>query len=711
MQDQTPPPKLEQLIPDEAIENPERWAEDAEPATPAEPATGEQDGSGLAPDSPLDPEAGLTLGWPDDLDLVPPPPLEPREGEEQLADTPPGPSDPDRPQREGEGQRVRVEVGKLLVLEFANDDNGHSFPQQAEFVERFRALSTIQQLSGEDANVAQLAARAREDEVLLERLLRNYGYYDSQVIRSLGERGAREEGPRDGGAREDGVLPPARFVIIPGERYRFGAIDLGLLADAPDAATLRAAFEILTGDPLSNDRIVHERADLDRALGESGYPFATIAAPELLIDHERMEGDLAMPVDPRGKYVFDEVTSNLPQFLSGSHIARIARFEPGDTYQRSLETDLRQAIIATGLVSTVSLAAREVVPPADGQPGRVAVDVTMVPAKARTIAGGIGYGSDDGLKVQASWEHRNLFPPEGALKARVIAGTREQLAGVSFTRRNFRARDQLLILDAYASNIKSEAVDARTVALRGTFERISNLLFQKPFSWELGAEALYTDERNRVIGGIARPRQTYRVGALFGRATIDATDSLLDPSTGYRLSLFVSPEFSRSEGSNTFYERLQADASVYQSVGEGVVLAARTRFATIQGARTLQIAPSRRLYAGGASSVRGFGYQAVGPRNDLGEPTGGRSLVEFSAEARIRTGLFDGALSVVPFFDLGAVSINNWPDFHFVKYGAGAGIRYDSGFGPIRVDLGIPLNRDKMFDSAFAVYVSLGQAF
>ena len=82
-----------------------------------------------------------------------------------------------------------------------------------------------------------------------------------------------------------------------------------------------------------------------------------------------------------------------------------------------------------------------------------------------------------------------------------------------------------------------------------------------------------------------------------------------------------------------------------------------------------------------------------------------------SAEARIDTGFFDGALQVVPFFDLGTVSIDNTPDFRFVKYGAGLGIRYKTGFGPIRVDVGVPLNRNPMFDSPIAVYVSLGQAF
>jgi translocation and assembly module TamA len=174
---------------------------------------------------------------------------------------------------------------------------------------------------------------------------------------------------------------------------------------------------------------------------------------------------------------------------------------------------------------------------------------------------------------------------------------------------------------------------------------------------------------------------------------------------------FVAPEISRSLGDETIYLRNQLDAAYYQSVGGKVVMAARSRFASIQGARTFQVAPSRRLYAGGGGSVRGYGYQAVGPRNDFGEPTGGRSLVEFSLEARIDTGLFDDALQIVPFIDMGTVSLDPLPDFGFVKYGAGVGVRYKTGFGPIRVDVGVPLNRDPMFDSPVAVYVSLGQAF
>src|SRR5690606_25972120 len=140
-------------------------------------------------------------------------------------------------------------------------------------------LSTVEEYDGDDDNLGQLSARAKADEDLLNRLLRAYGYYDALVLRSVGGSDAEEEGADE---------PRVRFDIIPGTQYTFGAIELGDLESAgSDYALLRNDFEIRTGDPLLSDKIVEERYDLDEALGENGYPFAAIADPELLVDHDR----------------------------------------------------------------------------------------------------------------------------------------------------------------------------------------------------------------------------------------------------------------------------------------------------------------------------------------------------------------------------------------------------------------------------------------
>ena len=687
-QDPQAPERLEDLIPDSALEDPEAWAQQGVDA-PAE------DTSEDIPDpsTPIADPIGIEIAWPDELEIDGFEALEPEE-EIEFADL-----DTGAPVIAFEDAEVE-KLADNLVLGFPQAEP--PFSERGDFVARYEALSTIEELDDSDANVAQLAARAREDEELLGNLLRVYGYYDGEIIRSIGT-----VAPGDEVALE---RPSVRFDIIPGARFRYGTIDLGNLDAAPDYALLRDTFDIQPGDFLQSDKILQEQFNLDRALGENGYAFAEIDEPELLIDHDRNEGDLTLPVEPGGKYVFGEVVSSDPDFLSGRHIASIARFEPGETYQRSLSLDLRRAVTATGLVSAVSVTPREVQAPVGDEPGVVAMDVEMTRAKLRTIAGAIGYGSEEGFRVQASWEHRNIFPPEGSLRVRGIAGTQEQLAGITFRKNNFGGRDKVLTLDAYASNVDNVAYEARTVAITGTYERSSTLLFQKPLAWALGAEILATDERNRVISGIPRPRQTYFIAAVFGRATIDTTDSLLNPTQGFRLTGYLAPETSRTAGQQYYYLRNQADASYYKSVGSDTVLAGRVRFASIPGAPLFAIAPSRRLYAGGGASVRGYGYQAVGPRNDLGEPVGGRSLVEASVEARVGTGFFDGALSVVPFFDVGSVSIESTPNFRYIKYGAGVGVRYESGFGPLRLDVGVPLNPEPD-DAPVAVYVSLGQAF
>ena len=89
---------------------------------------------------------------------------------------------------------------------------------------------------------------------------------------------------------------------------------------------------------------------------------------------------------------------------------------------------------------------------------------------------------------------------------------------------------------------------------------------------------------------------------------------------------------------------------------------------------------------------------------------GGRGLAEFALEARIRLRQFGGNFGIVPFFDGGSLSTDVTPSFSDWRFGAGLGLRYYSSFGPIRIDVGFPLNRQQG-DGPVAVTVSLGQAF
>jgi translocation and assembly module TamA len=276
---------------------------------------------------------------------------------------------------------------------------------------------------------------------------------------------------------------------------------------------------------------------------------------------------------------------------------------------------------------------------------------------------------------------------------------------VTFRRNNNGARDRILTVQALASSIDRSAFEARTISLTGRLEQTSTLIYQKLWTWSAGIDILATDELAFVPARNASVRETYFIGALSALVTYDRSNDILDPTSGFRLSGRVQPEFSLSGDANG-YMRLQFDGTYYHPLGERTVLAGRMRMGSIVGASTLAIAPSRRYYAGGGSSVRGYGFQAISPRDPGGQPLGGRSLVELAAEARVRFGVF----AVVPFVDVGTVSTSSRPDLQEWRVGAGVGVRYHSNFGPIRVDVGTPIN-PRPGDSRVAVYVSLGQAF
>jgi len=478
----------------------------------------------------------------------------------------------------------------------------------------------------------------------------------------------------------------------------------GIESAGEDAPELRAAFAVKAGDPVVAEQVIAAGVALKVALGEEGFALAEVGEQDIVLDHESATARLVLPVRPGPVSHFGEIRVTGQPPFSSRHVSRIARFKTGDRFERSEVDDLRRALVATGLIASVET---RLVPVYGGR--TVDLAVHLEPAPMRTIAGELGYGTGEGVRVEGSWQHRNFFNPEGALTVRGVAGTQEQLAAVSFRRNNFRRRDQVLSAQVAVSNVEREAYEARTFSLSGGIERQSNFIWHKKWTWSAGAELLASDERDTLESTGEERRRTFFIAALPASLMYDGSDDLFDPTTGFRLGGRLSPELS-FQGGTFGYARAQLDASAYRPVSERVVAAGRIRMGTIFGADRDAIAPSRRFYAGGGGSVRGYGYQQLGPRDADGDPIGGRSLAEFSLEARVRLKAFGGDFGIVPFLDGGTLSTRPMPDFGNWQFGVGIGARYYSSFGPIRVDVGTPLN-PRSGDTRVAVVVSLGQAF
>ena len=558
----------------------------------------------------------------------------------------------------------------------------------APLLAQFRTLSTLEEHEGAPTNAAQIDRRARADADLLAELLRAHGFYDASVTTNVD-------------------LAGAAFVVTlnaqPGPVYRFAEVRLpGLEAAAGgDAPALRQSFGVAEQDPVNAAEVTEAEAALRVELGRRGYAFAEVGEAEVVVDHEARTATLVLPVEPAGTRRFGRILVEGTPLFSANHLGTIARFDEGEPYRTERVEDLRQALVATGLVSSVAIR-----PVARPDSDLVDLAVALEPAPMRTVAGEAGYGTGEGVRFELSWQHRNLLPPEGAVTFRGVAGTREQLVSGILRRNNFLRRDQVFTGQMAIAHIDRPAFDARTFILAGGIERQTNIIWQKAWTWSAGAELAATDERDVDIASGTTRRRTFFIGALPAFLGYDGSNDLLDPTRGFRLAARFSPEASLQAGS-FFYARAQIDGSFYQPVSDNVVLAGRTRLGTIFGASRDRIAPSRRFYAGGGGSVRGYGFQALGPRDPVfDDPIGGRSLAEFALEARVRVGDF----GIVPFLDGGNISTSPLPRFDNLRFGAGIGVRYHTRFGPIRVDLATPLN-PREGDPRVAVYVSLGQAF
>jgi translocation and assembly module TamA len=630
----------------------------------------------LDPNAPLDPMPDLGVEWPDmnapDARPEPEPGATP---ETAAAET------PDEGVSIDDSAAARRYVVRIDGLGEASSE---------ELLTAFRKQSALEEAKKKTANAAQIDRRARADAELLTSLLQSQGYYDAEV--------------------EPGIALEADVVAVslratPGPRYTFDTVEFPGLAEAGgEAGPLRDAFAVKPGDPVVAEKVIAAGVALKVALGEQGFATADIGEQDIVIDHQKMTARLVLPVTPGPVAHFGTIrVSGSPPFPA-SHVARIARFKSGDKFERSEVNDLRRALVATGLVAS---AETRIVPRDDGR--IVDIDVHLEPAPMRTVAGELGYGTGEGVRVEASWQHRNFFNPEGALTVRGVAGTQEQLAAVSLRRSNFRARDQVLTGLVSASHLDRDAYDAKTFQLSGGIERQSNFIWQKKWTWSLGGELVASDERDTIESTGERRRRTFFIVALPASLYYDGSDDLLDPKRGFRLGGRISPELSFQGG--TFpYARAQIDASAYHPLSAGVVAAGRIRLGSILGAGRDDVAPSRRFYSGGGGSVRGYGYQQLGPRYADNNPIGGRSLAEFSLATRIRLKALGGNFGLVPVLDGGTLTNGSLPDITHWQFGAGLGVRYYSSFGPIRVDVGTPLN-PRPGDSRVAVTVSLGQAF
>jgi translocation and assembly module TamA len=592
---------------------------------------------------------------------------------------------------EAEEEKDNVSIAYTVQVNGLNPADDST---DVDLADLFNDLSALKDGDGKADNAAMVRARLSADGELMQRILASEGYYDAKVDTRI-DRGEN---------RQRGQPITAIIDVVPGTRYTLADIVINAAPTVPPGL-IADNLPLKIGEPIIAQRIQGAEAAIALKLPQEGYPFAKVGQRDILLDGATGDGVYTLPVDigKRARFGGIETTGDLA--FDAEHVEVLTRFKRGDLYDSRKVDDLRQALVATGLFSTVAAEPQATGESAGDDTEYVTMLVTQQAGPPRTIAASAGYGTGEGIRLEGSWTHRNFMPPEGALTFRGVAGTKEQGVGATLRRSNAGRRDRTFELVTEVTRSNYDAFNAITGRVGARVSYDSTPIWQKKFTYAYGAELLASREDDYDFDVGDRRYDFYTILGLTGQVGMDRTDSLLDPTKGFRATALIQPEGSLA-GRFSPYARARLDVSGYYPVADNIVLAGRVRVGSIFGAARERLAPSRRFYAGGGGSVRGFGYQELGPKDPNNDPIGGRSVAEAAFETRYRFGNF----GVVGFVDAGQVYRGSTPDFSNLRFGAGIGARYYTNFGPMRFDIATPIAR-KPGEARVSVYVSIGQAF
>jgi outer membrane protein insertion porin family len=201
---------------------------------------------------------------------------------------------------------------------------------------------------------------------------------------------------------------------------------------------------------------------------------------------------------------------------------------------------------------------------------------------------------------------------------------------------------------------------------------------------------------------------TLEISSITPSIAYDTRDNPFDPQRGVFTGVSVKLATS-SLLSETDFIKATVHGSAYRKLARWIVLAISLKGGLAQGFNDTDELPLvERFFLGGRNTVRGFDQDELGPKGEDGTPTGGNAFLSGSLE--LRTHII-GGWRLVPFVDAGNVWVEPEDvDPEDLRFTAGLGLQYNTPIGPIRLDYGHKIEREKD-ESRGEVHFSIGHAF
>jgi translocation and assembly module TamA len=568
-----------------------------------------------------------------------------------------------------------------------------------------------------------VARRAAADLPRLVDALWAEGYYDAsaravvngQTI-EMGGAGLDAAARAADAARGKSVVA-IRLEVRPGAQYKIGAIrivDAHTGQPFDPELTRPRVLKLQTGDPARAGAIRDMQARLADAIREKSYPLAKVDLEEAAVHHQTQTVDLLVKVDTGPKAGFGDVAITGTRDLDPNVVRTFIYIQPGDPYSPQKIAAMRKSMGQIEAIGSTRILESDHL----DKNGNLPITAQVDERKKYAVNAAAQYSTIDGPSARADWTARNLFGGGERLRLDGMIGY-SQNGTFQPTPSKTWFDPNRMIGRLGASFVKpglwytpndylADVTLARevTTSYQAEYFNVSQYIrhrFDETFSVQGGWEI----ERGRSQDSFGKT--DYFFSGISVAARYDTTDNPLDPHRGVRV-LANGVAFPQFFGSSVPLYQGKVQTSAYYSLDEDsrYVIAGRVALGAGGGSDILAIPDNWRFFAGGGGSVRGYLYRSLAPIGWNGEPIGGQSLFETSLEARVK---ITDDIGIVPFFDAGEAYATSFPNFQqYLRMSVGLGLRYYTGFGPFRVDVAFPLERQSG-DASVALYIGIGQSF
>ena len=569
--------------------------------------------------------------------------------------------------------------------------------------------------------IRELHAAAERE---IRRALEPFGYYRPSIKAELR--------PPD----KPGEAWEAMYTIDPGQAVPIGeVVVLFTGAGAVDATLedLPDQFMPHTGSALEHTGYESAKRKLLSEVKDLGYLDAGYTEHRVEVDMLSYTANILMAIATGPRYVFGPITFDQDIFAP-EYLSRYLVLQPGEPFSQARLASQRRALSKSGHFQEVAIAPGE---PSATQPPAVPLSIRLVPFKPNRYRGRIGWGTDTEFGVQADWTRRYVGKH----------GHHFTLGGAAVQDRDRLAGDFSYMIPLDPLSGHSLELAARHESKDLTFEDV-----ELPEGGETRIEtnlgSIFWHQPRRQLGsfelrskaGLSVVGETYDVfEVLFGNLPGDAQQAIIE-AIGSRAYDTLAPDFeavvasirlkarrandplyirrgdyinlellgsNESLGSNISFWQLRMNTwNIWPTGDHGRFLLrsavgysdARNR--TVLGVNFNQMPEYYEFRAGGARSIRGYGFEELFPKDGL---TGGKHQLIGSMEYEHEI-IPDWSAAV--FLD-GGNTFNDFDDID-AKLGTGFGIRWRSPVGLARIDVGFPLDDG---EDSFNVYITVGPEF